>query len=1118
MPGWGSSNNTQLLQQSVAQVAPTVTTMGGPAHGVDIAQAIPQNHTPRGGVLQQFAHFIGGAASEVGHIAEGAASWLATQGKDFGEGAINFPRAIYNFSRGAIDTYEQRNQVNQLTAKQQNLTKQWRSGIISSQEYQAQLKELMNQQNTLNDQLKATSDRLNTSRQEAGSALGTITTVAAAVLTDGLSLGAAEGVDVGTGTAAKFLTSVNANALLDTTEKALTKVASDASLFAKLTPEAQKAIQGATAEVVANAGRATAPQIARAAAVNLAIKYPLYYNAITSNGAQIYNELDNKKYGDAIRTSAFNALLLLSGGPIGQALKYGGKGVGAIVGRTFGRTAFLDALSAGIGNGDPAGLYNAVMKLPASERAVVVKSLSAVEATNLSAVGGKDAAAAATRVLNGMENYEGLSMSQFTHEEALNNMVNFAKAQQLADTAGKAAGLGPITVGRVDARQLNEIASQLAPAAPEDRLKVWDALKSSSPSQAWANNENFDRQIKSLITKHEDPAELTAAISRIKASFSVDGFPESAAKELSKMGYIPIKPVNLEAPFKEGEGKLASKFADGNNDLFIKSVQPLPILSSIGGALTNMGLSPNASTARVYQMFNENLAVNLKDSGVIPDIMGESANDTTDTLIKKLSSYAHNPTNGKIASKMPITDLRMLTLRDIKAALEVNTREATLIQKSISQAYIQVPIAIRGLGDRVVDLGYNNKLVGALQRRYIRLMGAARFSWNPFFQYLRVIPKTETLASFEGGGFINSVFSGRAGEINKIRTELRASGMLDESGFTTSGEAADFGGSMSKNLSKKLLPMQERSIAGLIDSQAQRMGMDWQDYVKNYPDNVRNTIQAIAEYDKQGNFINSPLARTLNIAFFPFRFDVKVATIMARGLARTSLMTQVAVIHGMMQAHDFLNSAEGKAWYQKNADAIGLFNYITPVAHLNEVFQALLPGHDHSLGNFGELGGLPFGFIPQLLDSEGITNFNQPGVDAKTGAIIPQYIPVTARGQVATAIQDFLGTLYSYPGATAGLPSKTGIDRSLGLGFVGGSKTKDLQLTNPTTGATVSSLANTSPGQVQDYPQNLQQNVKPIAPPMPPGKSSSSSSRTKKLKKSQFKPALLPGQSQLGQL
>lgn len=1112
MPGWGSLNNSTLLQQSVAQTAPMATTFSGPAHGVEIAQSTPQTYTPKGGLLSQFAHFIGGAASEVGHIASGAASWLETQGKGFGEGALNFPKAIYNFSRGAIDSYVQNNQVNQLSTKQQNLTKQWNSGIITTEQYKSELKDILNQQNVLTDQLKSTESRLSTSRQEAGSALGSIATVAAAVLTDGLGSSATEGVT------AKFLTSVNANAFLDPTEQAITKVASNPELLARLSPEAQRAIQTSTAEVVANAGRATAPQIARAAAVNFALKYPLYYNYTASTGSQIYHELDNKKYGDAVRTTAFNAALLLSGGPIGQALKYGGKAIGGVVSRTFSRTAFLDYLSKGIGDGDPAGLYNAVMKLPESEQADVVKQLSAVEATNLGAVGGKDAIAAATRVLNGMENYEGLSMSQFTHGEALNNMVNFAKAQRIADETGKAAGIGPVTVGRVDARALNQIASELAPAEnAADRLKIWESLKTSNPSQAWANNENFDRQIKSLISRGDNPAEFQAAISRVKSSFSVDGFPKSVAKQLSKMGYIPIKPVNLEAPFREGEGKLASKFAADNNNLFIKSVQPLPVLSSLGGALTNLGLSPEASSSRVYQMFTDNLSTNLKESGAIQAVMGEDLKDTTDTLIKKLSSYAHEPTRGKIVSKMPITDLRMLTKSDIKVALGVTSRDAGIIQKSIAQSYIQVPLAVRGLGDRVVDLSYKNRAIGAVQRRYLRVMGAARFSWNPFFQYLRVIPKTETLASFEGGGFINSVFNGRIKQLGEIRTALRNEGMLDESGFTTSGEATDFGGTTARNLNKKLLPMQERSIAGLVDSQAQRMGMDWQTYIKTYPDNVRNTIQAIAEYDKQSSFINSPLAKTLNIAFFPFRFDYKVGSIMAKGLARTSLMTQVSVIHGMMQAHDFLNSAEGKAWYAKNSDVVGLFNYITPVSHLNEVFEALLPGHDHSLGNFGELGGLPFGFIPQLLDSEGLTSFNQPGVDAKTGAIIPQYIPASARGQVATAIQDFLGTLYSYPGATVGLPSKTGIDRNIALGFLGANKKTDLELVNPSSGSQVSSLGDVSPGNVQQYAHNTQQNVPPIAEPSLPGKSSGSGG-LKKIKKSEFTPSLLPGQSQLGQL
>jgi hypothetical protein len=143
------------------------------------------------------------------------------------------------------------------------------------------------------------------------------------------------------------------------------------------------------------------------------------------------------------------------------------------------------------------------------------------------------------------------------------------------------------------------------------------------------------------------------------------------------------------------------------------------------------------------------------------------------------------------------------------------------------------------------------------------------------------------LSQAEGGGYISAIFQGRGKQIGDIRTALHDGGFLDTpSRAAPNGEAIDAIGS-SQNLHKHLLPAQEHSIAGLVDAQAQRMGMDAQTYMATYPNQVRDTVQMIAEYDRNADFLNSPLARTLNIAFFPFRFDVKVAAIFARNLGKS---------------------------------------------------------------------------------------------------------------------------------------------------------------------------------------------------------------------------------------
>jgi len=1153
-----SANNQKNLGQALDFLYKQNNFRGGyGGSGVAELQAptehpkLPTATTSSQSNISKFAHFLGGVAHGIGSVTEGAAKWVASNVAKSVEAPFKF---TYDVGSSVWDLHQANQQLDQQMAERENLAQLWNEGKISGVEYQNSLRDLNHQNVEIGQQLKSVNNKLSNSKLEGVDTAATL--VSLLTLGAGAKIGQSLGSSILTRDAGDFLASTAARPFFSGTIDAVKNVASQPGVFNLLNDASKKAIQSSVADVVATGTKMSAGQIARAAAVNLAFKYPLTYWYTSSTADQLYHELDQKKYGDAVRTAAFNAALLLSGGPIGYALKWGSKGTKAAVSKTFARSAFIDELSKGISRGNADGIANAVRSIvdnpayansfkfldkdgnlsslsgkEAQER--VIANLSSLEHTNMGAAG-NDPVAAAWRVLKGMNSYEGVSMADFSHEEALLNMNNFAEAQRIADAEGRKIGQR-ITVGRVDARDKAEISAVLNPAegaTPDQRLQLWEQYKVAHPNEAWANNENFDRQIKALIEKYPESGELDTAIRNIKAAFNVARFDKKLAKTLGQMGYLPITPKNLEAPFEEGTGKVTSVFGDANSDVFLKSVQPVPILSWMGDMFTKAGLSPYAAKERVYQVFNDNLAKNLKSSGAVEDITGESLNQTADSLVKQLSSYMHEPTR-RGWNKVPMTDLRMMTRKDIQAATGVSVEDAKKIQKAITSSYIQVPLAMRGLGDRAVDLAYKG-VTGAAQRRYLRFQGALRFGWNPFFQYLRLAPKTEILSEFEGGGFVRSVFAGRAKQLNNIRNELRQGGFLDEkAGFAYTGEAAEFAGSTGRNLSHKLLPAQEHSIAGLIDAQAQRLQMDVKDYIATYPDQVRNTIQMITEYDKRSNILNSPLLRTINIAFFPLRFETKVATIMARNLAKSSLMTQVSVVKGLMSAHTWLNTDQGRAWYANNADAIGLFKYITPLASLNEVFESLLPGHDHSLGNFGELGGLPFGWIPQLLDSEGLTHFNQPGVAPDTGKAYTQYIPSSARGQVATAIQDLISSLFSYPGATIGLPSKTKMALSLSEGITG-AKSSDFDKQTPTPTAQAlayrQSLIRSGVVQPDNQPSASAPQTIPsealgpritanIPPPVSvPSKGSGPGGRGKKKKKAEFTPELLPGQTQLGSI
>jgi len=1120
-PGQASSN----LQGDVSNLAPLATHYSGAQSGVDIGYTPPKSTGPQG--IGKVFSFFGAVGKDIGHLSEAAAGWagrqlgsMAIAPIHLGEG-LSRSLVLDDIDLNSIDT-----QNKEFSDKLDNLHDQFKSGIISADEYKKQLNQynkeindLSHQASTLNSAIGA--DYEQTKKASVDTALDLVT-----ILTGGFGKAAATsatGIPLEAKTAGEVIGGQALKPFMQPVEDLVNKFASNPLAMKKLTTQAAIHIQQATAEVIATGERMTAGQIARASVANLALKYPITYGMFEPSAQQFYSELDNKKYGDAVQTLAYNSAIILAGGTLGYAFKETGKVAGGISARTFGKTQFFDELSKYYQGNFRQAASELAAGMKAGDREEFIKNLSAWEATSVHATGG-DVVAAARRVSDGQMYQYGFNTSEMEAKDEIMRAVNHMKWQREVDEWGKLNGK-QATVGRVDARNLNDISASVSPgASKDDRLQAWEAWKSRNPQLAAANSSSLDQQIKGIIARHEDAASLDQAIRNIKAQFELKGFPSTKAAQMAKDGYIAIKPVDLEAPFREGSGVLKSASATGA-DFWMKAVKPVPILSHLGSMLTAAGLSPNASTQRVYQVFNDYFAKNLSESGLADlKIAGESEHQASDTIIKQLSNYIHNQTRSGLLNRTPITDLRQMTVKDIMTATGKTESEAKLIERAIAVAHVQVPLAIKGLGEKMVDALYWSRPTALTTRRYLRLQGALRFAINPFFQYLRVIPKNEILSEAKGGGYINSIFAGRLGELKTTRTELRKSGFFSTApgslGNVVSGEATDATGTGIIYTTKKLLPTQEKSIAGLVDAQARKLGMTSEEYIKAYPDKVGDTIQSIVAYSKQSNFLNSPLARTLNIAIFPFRFDTKVVMALSHKLADSGLLTRVAFMKGLFDAHDFLTSPEGKAWYQQNAEVIGLMKYITPIGSLNEVFNSLLPGKDHSIGNFGELGGLPFGWIPQILDAEGLTHFNQPGADPKTGAIYKDYIPVTARGQLATAIQDFLSSLFSYPGATVGLPSKTSI--TLGASrFLTESKQSDFNAVTPQASAEQKAYQTAIGSNPQQPPAFNAAPVNPVNIPTLPTRANQplprngSASGTRK-KKADFRPSLLPGQTVLG--
>lgn len=1133
------------LGSTLSQVAPLATSFHGAlSQQGGISQVFNAQATTKApSIMSQFVGKVESIGKESEHLFTGAADWVLHQGESMVTAVPKFAVNSVKFGIDAFDSHTQSEQVNAMSNKLQTLTDMYKQGNISQSQYKTELNSWMKEQQQLTSRLSDLSTRINTdggnlekSSIDATAAVLTVMTAGGAAVADGA-------LDAGESATAALLNSSAADTAMSGVEDTVGKLATDAVAFKGAPSIIQSNVKDAVLKTLFNASsNMTSQQIARATASHLLLSYPLTFNAMSSTGQQLYTELQSGKYGDAIKTAAFNAALLLSGGPIGKALQLGGKGLGIAKNAVFGENSGLDELSRQIFNGDSAAAYNFIKDDPQLSR-----NIGATLNTNIAAENG-DIVKGVNRIVNGLRNAS-WDIDGTPGETLLKDMDNWASSQRQLTESLVSKGMEPAdaaryVVGRWTVSDANYVAAHLTAQTPgivkttEDYLQDWDSLKSANPNASWANNEGLDRQITSILESGNSPGKIDSDIRTIEAQFgNIPNVSKSVARQLAKKGYVGIEPANLEAPFKEGTA-LKTQFTSGSEDFFLKTTQPLPVLDSVGSLLTNVGLSPDAATQRVYDVFSSNMAENLKEADFLPNIGGYTAEENADGIAKSLANYVHNMKPS--LKSPPVTDYRQLTLKDIQKAIGGISREdAKTVRAVLMDSMLQVPLSVRGLGDKIADLNYKiNPTAGA----YGRLQGALRYAWNPFFQ-MRLSYKAEFLSQIEAGGkfptiagtnkMLQIVMPEKYQELDDISKTLESNGIF---GGGYAAEGADEQAAGYANLQHELLPGQKRSISGLVGVMADRAEMTPEQFVQSFPNETKDTVRMILQYDPRANFLNSPLARTLNFAFFPFRFNLKVSTIIARQLGKQSLGMQFAVVKGMMQAHQFLSSAEGMQWYSQNADVIGLFKYFSPLETLSSIAQALgaKPGN---VAAYGELGGLPFGWIPGLLNAEGLINTNTPYVNPTTGAIAQQYVPISTRGRAQAAIEDFIGSIFTYPGSTVGLPSKTSLDVKIAQGLVpGGSTNDDFNKITPQLTPqqqqfqqAVQQLNGTANQQAATTPGSGGPTQNPLLPgvnvPVQPSTITNASTYAKpssgssaKKKKAEETPYLLPGQSTLGQI
>lgn len=792
-------------------------------------------------------------------------------------------------------------------------------------------------------------------------------------------------------------------------------------------------------------------QNAKLTASKLLIKYPLTYHTGFDDAGAILGSLSRGDLQGAAGRAMWNATALLSG-PIGAA--YNGVKKLGISSKLalFGKNSFFDELSSRALTGDRAGIMKAVNALKETDPARYEAFQSwgkSLQAMNLFTA--RDDVRVAVDNIEEWFYKQGTDLKKLTAQEIFDGMEKYGKAMDSIHKdlkLGLIEGIphdksGQVLLGRFDRNTRNQFIEGLEKAgAPRKGETIKDArermlkfLNGAAEEQvAWTHNEVLFNKVKTAIEEGRTVKKISEAIQGIDAGKAVGkGWTKETRKLLNEGGYVPVIPKHITGSrYIEAEraGKIVTSFADKGDELFDTAVKPLPGLDMVGKLMKRAGLSAEDTGAAINQSLNNNLDDALKGVNITSIPIG----DTKSKWIKqKLSDYMESlPVNPTVTKNIVAQDARFLRTSEIAVALGVDTKTARTVQKAILDSYTSIPLAMRGLGDKLVDYSYNIPVTGALQRAYSRVQGALRYSWNPFFR-LQETTETELLSQmlsggkvpqgFGANGVISLLFKKTSAQIDDTVKKL-ANAKIFSGTLTGQGAEDAVIGRITANMTKN----QKKSLAGFALKIAEKKGMSVDDLLNNHYDEVADALRVVVQYPRKGG-INSPLARTLNIAFFPARYNIKVAGLAADTLAKAPPAVQMAMVNGIYDFSNWLKSDEGTEWQSKNQDALQLFKWITPYNSIEWAMKRLTGGMPESIGDLGLMGGLPFGLITQMLDSQTSFELNTPYVNMKNGEIGPEYTPATDKARAATALQDLIGMAFNYPGRLLGLPGKAELIR-----------------------------------------------------------------------------------------
>lgn len=981
-------------------------------------------YEPRKSNIEKFADWgasVGKTALNVGAAtAKATGKFVVNTGVDIAKSAWLTGQSIAEAPMKRAEEQSMAAANKQLTKIQDSIVDRYKSGQMSKEDYAKSMKALSTEFQNIS--------QLNKSVQAGPSAtergLAVIETGANLLSAGSLKLGTQgakavgkEGLKVGTRKALDEFAEQGAKGI----EKQLLRSKAARSLIERnLASEAKLLASETTEQLVARQGKQLA--------IGLLIKRPLFYESNMGDARNMLNGIMTGNYPQAARSAAWIGIQMLDGGPIGAFFKGGDKLVGKLSKLSYGRDSFIDTVSGQIGNGNPrqvSRFLDTLKKKAPGEYEEAVKTFRIAQEMNLRA--SSDDVGLASK--NFLQTYvdSGIDLKNITPSQLYKDMNNWYKADQAWQKAvkqGLISGLDKVEAGRYtpvrwDAATRTSVADTVRNAEnPEQALSAIQKM-ADQPGNGWGNNHNLLTQVENIIKTSKDADEAGRRIRAINAAQHIpDNIPAGVKKQLAELGYtiaLPVGGRRVGSLDVDDTRKLVTNAIKGEGDDFVETIVPNPGLAAFAQGLEKTGLSPRSSNQIASKVLSENVVANIDNTTAAAIGLNAKGNVPKggQEILSQLQQYLENKKGVLGLGKASASDIRQLTYKEIQEALpglHLTRGDAKSLSKSIMQGYLEVPLEFRGAGDKIVDSLYR---YNPLHKTYSRIQGALRYSYNPFF---RVQERTETalLSRVQANNLI----------WNQPRAVLDdAVKKLDESRIFTSslyGEAAQ--DQVLGRITANITQGQKRDLAGLALDLAKKKGLSLDEMINSHADEIDDALRVVVQYPRKG-VLSSSLARTLNVAFFPMRYNAKVTMVAAQALAKQPPYIQKAVLHSLLNMGDWLKSEEGMRWQSQHQDAIRLLSWITPINSITYTMNLLKNGAD-TPSDLGMLGGLPLGVISQILDSQGVINLNTPYVDKKSGDVFPKYIPESAKARAGTAITDLLGSMFTYPGRTLGLPGK----------------------------------------------------------------------------------------------